>query len=197
MVLYALANVARQNSEYGEAYMDRIAENSAVLAMAMQLSPQFEDKITDNFIEAIKLAAPLCDLGNVAVSEDILQKKGSLNQHETIKMQKHTLIGEKILADIEYDGYENEFISYAIDICKCHHENWDGTGYPSNIAGYAIPLSAQIVRVSNVYTALTENRVYRSAYTPEEALEIMESGSGSKFNSDIFDICKKIYKQFR
>ena len=78
-----------------------------------------------------------------------------------------------------------------------HHEKWDGTGYPCGLKGDEIPLSAQIVSMISTYCALTEKRLYRDAYTREEALEIMEKSSGQTFNSDIFDICKKISRQFR
>lgn len=196
MVLYALANVAKENANYEEGYMDRIQSNCSTLAQAMQLSPNYETRISDNFIDAISLAAPLCDLGNVGVPVRVLQKDGTLNEEETKLMQEHTTIGARILEDIKRDGYYNEFIDTAIDICKYHHENYDGSGYPMKLAENRIPIAAQIVRVANVYTALTERRNYREAYSPEDALVEMDKGTGIEFNPDILDIAKKIYKQF-
>ena len=83
----------------------------------------------------------------------------------------------------------------SIDIAGYHHENWDGSGYPSGISGDDIPLAAQIVALVSVYCALTENRIYREMYGASEALQIMEHDSGIKFNPVIFEILKKIFRQ--
>lgn len=195
-VLYAIGRVSRENASYDINHMERLQHNCKVLAQAMQLSPLFENKISDMFIETIELAAPLSDLGNVAIPTDILQKEGTLNSDEMEIMKKHTLIGAKILKDVQEQGDYNDFVKMSIEIANYHHENWNGTGYPEHLEGEQIPLSAQIVALVSGYCALTEDRKHRQAYSREEALEILESESGVKYNSDIFDICKKISRQF-
>ena len=137
----------------------------------------------------------MCDLGNMAIPTNILQKQGSLNYEENKVMQTHTTIGARILRDISEIGNENDFVSMAIEIANYHHENWDGSGYPEGKKQYEIPLSAQIVSIASAYCALTENRTYRGAFDKEKAFEIMEKDAQKKFNPDIFWILKKIFRQ--
>lgn len=167
-VLYALLRVAQENDGYDKAYMERLRHNARMLAEAMQLSPKYGDVISDRYIEIMELAAPLCDLGNVAVLSDI----------------------------IKTGGY-NEFIRMAIDIVESYHENWDGSGYPAGKCGDEIPLSAQIIATASEYCRLTEHRNDREAYSMEEAFEMMEKDAGVKFNPDIFAILRKIYRQLK
>ena len=195
-VLYALANIARENGDYDEQHMERISYNCKLLAQAMQLSPSFEDKISDDFIESIELAAPLCDIGNVAVPIEILQKKGRLTTEEVNKVKLHTTIGAKILTDIKSEGDYNDFIQMSIDIARSHHEHWDGTGYPEGLNGSEIPLSAQIVSIIASYCSLTEKRMFRKAFEKEAAIEILENTAGRDYSEEIFSICKRIYRQF-
>lgn len=194
-VLYALIRVARENASYDEAYMERLSYNCRVLAEAMQLSDDFGHIISDKYIDTIELAAPLCDLGNMAIPTDILQKMGTLDGEEKEIMHTHTTIGAKILKDIGTVGNDNGFINMAIDIANFHHENWDGSGYPEGRKMDEIPLPAQIVGVVGAYCALTEKRIYREAYSREEAIEIMENDAPKKFNPDIFWILKKIVRR--
>lgn len=194
-VLYALIRVARENAFYDDSYMERFAYNCRVLTEAMQLSGTFGHLISDSYIDTIELAAPLCDLGNMAIPTNILQKQGTLDQEETAIMQNHTTIGAHILSDVRKAGSDNGFIRMAIEIANDHHENWDGTGYPAKKKQDEIPLSAQIVAVAGAYCALTEKRTYRDAFSQEKALEIMERDAGTKFNPDIFWILKKIVRQ--
>lgn len=194
-VLYALIRVARENACYDEDHMERLSYNCRKLAEAMQLSPEFGDLISDTYIDTIDVAAPLCDLGNVAIPTDILQKKDSLTQNDIDIIQTHTVIGAKILEDIRDTGDYNDFLQMSVDIAHYHHENWDGSGYPCKIKGDEIPLSAQIVSVVSAYCAITEKRIYRDSYKIEEALEMLSADSGKKFNPMIFDILRKIYRQ--
>ncbi len=194
-VLYALGRVARANAMYDVHYMDRISENCRTLAEAMQLSPEYESIISGSYIEVIRLASALCDLGNVAIPSYILQKEGALTAEEQELVHTHTTVGAQILQDITADPNSDNFLRMAINIAQHHHENWDGSGYPNGVQGMDIPLSAQIVAIVSNYTALTEKRSYREAYSQAEALEIMEQEAG-KFNPVIFGILKKIVRQF-
>lgn len=196
-VLYALVSVARENACYEESHMERLAYNCKILAQAMQLSAKYEHEISDSFIETIELSAPLCDLGNVSIPTNILQKRSMLEPEELEIMKTHTIIGARILDDIRTQGDYNDFVKMSMEIAKNHHEHWDGSGYPEGISGYDIPISAQIVSIVSTYCALTEKRTYRPAYSPEDAIAIMEKESSKLFNSDIYDICRKIYRQFQ
>lgn len=194
-ILYALIRIARENACYDEDHMERICYNCRKLAEAMQLSAEYGHLISDTYIDTIELAAPLCDLGNMSIPTDILRKTEALSPEDTAVIRTHTTIGAKILQDICETGDYNDFLQMSIDIAHYHHENWDGTGYPCGKKGNEIPLSAQIVSVASAYCAITENRVYRDPYRTPEALEMMEADSGKKFNPDIFQILRKIYRQ--
>ncbi len=196
-VLYALLRIARENSFYNKEFMDRLSYNCRILSEAMQLSETYSSVISDAYIDMIELSASLCDLGNIAVPVDILQKKSSLTKEENRMMQRHTRIGAEILGDVAAVGSNNDFIKMSAEIAKYHHENWDGSGYPEGLAGDEIPLAAQIVGIVGAYCALTENRTYRGAFGGDEAIDIMERDTPSKFNPEIFWILKKISKQLR
>ncbi len=196
-VLYALMNLARRNSMYEEEFIERMQYNCRLVAQAMQLAGVYAGVVTDTFINTIEIAAPLCDIGNVAVPPEILQKKDKLDPYERDRMQTHTLVGSKILHDVALSSEYDDFVQMAADIAHYHHENWDGTGYPDGKHGDDIPLAAQIVAITNVYCALTADRVYRVPYTKEEALRIVGADSGEKFNPEIYSICRKISRQLR
>lgn len=195
-VLYAMVSVARKNACYEENHMERLQYNCKVFSRAMQLSPKYENKVSDGFVETIEISAPLCDLGNVSIPSEILTKKGALTEEEQELVKTHTTVGADILRDIMDEDY-NDFIQMSIDIAHYHHENWDGSGYPCSIKGEEIPLSAQVVSLMSEFCALTEERGYRAAYSREEAIDIMEKEVGVKFDADLFDICKKIFRQLR
>uniref|UniRef100_UPI00405680CE HD-GYP domain-containing protein n=1 Tax=Agathobacter sp. TaxID=2021311 RepID=UPI00405680CE len=196
-VLYALLMVARKNASYDEDHMERLQYNCKILAQAMQLSPEFEHLVSDTFVETIEMAAPLCDLGNVGISLEILQKKSRLTEEEAEIMQKHTIIGSQILEDIRTDNDYNDFLTMSQEIALYHHENWNGSGYPYGRKEKEIPLAAQIVALVSNYCALTEKRSFRDAFNREEALQIIEADAGVKFNAKIVDICKMIARQLR
>lgn len=196
-VLYALLRVARENSAYDSKHMERMSRNCRVLTEAMQLTLDFGGRISNQYVDTIEIAAPICDIGNVAIPTSILQKTDALSPEENLQMQRHTVVGEQILRDIDDEEQNNAFIEMSCDIAKYHHENWDGSGYPSGIKGDEIPLSAQIIGIISAYCALTEERTYRKAFTQEEALEIMKEDAGVKFNPHIFDILFKIKRQLR
>lgn len=193
-MLYALAGVAAEYSSHGKNYIDRMRHNCRVLAQSMQISPLFDDVISDSFVDIVELAAPLCDIGNIGVPKDILQKKGPLDQEEQEVMRNHTRIGTKLLKDLKV---QNEFMQISMDLTQCHHENWDGSGYPEGRKGDEIPLAAQIVAMSGVFCALTEDRSFRNCYSREEALEIMKQEQKQKFNPDVFNIFYKVARQLR
>jgi putative two-component system response regulator len=194
-VLYALIRIARENACYDEEHMEHTSYNCRILAEAMQLSPKYGHLISDSYVDTIELAAPLCDLGNVAIPTMILQKEQELDEDESRIMQTHTTIGAKILADIQASGDYNAFLEMSQQIANYHHENWDGSGYPEGLSGEEIPLAAQIVAIVSEYCALVEKRTYRGAYSHEDAFDEMKNDVGIKFNPDIFDIMCKISRQ--
>ncbi len=196
-VLYALANLARTNSMYGDSYMERLQYNCRILAQALQIADVYPDELSDVYIDTLEVAVPLMDVGNVAVSSEVLQKDGVLSEGDLEYVKKHTEIGSKLLKDITLKKDYRDFVDMAIDIARFHHECWDGSGYPEGLKGDEIPLSAQIVSVAGVFCALTSDRAYRPAYSLEEALKIMEQISKSRFNPQIYNVFKMIVGQMK
>lgn len=194
-ILHALICVAKETVSYDQEYMERLCYNCRILAEAMQLSPKYDKVVSDQFIDIIEQAAPLCDLGNVAVPTEILQKTEPLEEGDCVAMQQHTIIGAKILEDIQKISTYNDFIQMSMEIAHYHHENWDGSGYPCGKSGDDIPLPAQIVAISDAFCSLTGDGMGAEEDKVEEALKIMQKDVRHKFNPDIFDILCKIYRQ--
>lgn len=201
-IMAALAKLveSKENSVVNEEdnqHYANICYNSRILAQALQMSPRFENEISDIFIDTIESSAGLHDIGKVMIPDSILLKKAVLTQEEREMMMTHAEIGAKTIMDI-YEGIEkNEFINMAIDIAYYHHENWDGTGYPKHLKENEIPLSARIVKIVDVFDALISTRTYKKACSLEESLSIMKEGRGTYFDPDMLDIFLKIYRNFR
>ncbi len=191
--LRALARVAARNTGYDKAFMRRLKRNCRILAQGMQLSPKFGEQISDTYIETIELAATLCDIGNIGIPREILQKKEALTGEEEEILRSHTLIGAELLEEIQDRSDYNDFIAVAGEIVRCHHESWDGSGYPQGLKGEEIPLSARIVSLMSRYCALTGEE----GLSPREALGAMKKEAGARFDPDIYKICSKIVRQFR
>ena len=189
--LYALADVAAQNTSYNKKDMERLQKNCRTLAQGMQFSPLFEEKISDTYIDTIELAAPLCDIGNIGIPGEILSKEGDLTKEEAAVARNHTNIGAKLLKDLHGSSDYNDFIRISMDIAHYHHENWDGSGYPEGLKGEEIPLAAQIVHIMSRFCALTG----REKQNREEALAVMRQEAGKIFDPDIFEICCRISRQ--
>ncbi len=134
-----------------------------------------------------RMGAFLHDLGKTEVPEEILNKPGKLTDDERGVMERHPVIGDEMLAPVEFPWDIRPMV-------RSHHERWDGRGYPDGLAGDAIPTAARILRIADVFDALTTARSYRRRLTPEEALEIMEEDVGS-FDPDIFALFKLIFPE--
>lgn len=190
-MLSALADMVLKNTGYPPEYAGRLRSNCRTLAQGMQLSPLYEDKISDTFIDAVELAAPLCDIGYMGVPTDILNKD-KLTPDELEVFHSHTSIGAQLLADIYANNDYNEFISTAIDVVRHHHELWNGKGYPDGLKGDEVPLASQIVAIMTKYTILTGSENVNN----DSALELMKTDAGASYSPDVYNICCKIVRQF-
>ena len=129
----------------------------------------------------ITTASALHDIGKMGIDENILNKPGRLTKEEFEEMKKHTLIGASMLKSLEL--YQDEkLVQIAYQICRWHHERYDGKGYPDGLKGEEIPIAAQVVSIADVYDALTSERVYKSAYTHEKAIEMILNGECGAFS---------------
>jgi putative two-component system response regulator len=150
----------------------RVGERSAALAAATN-RPMGE-------VDLIRRAAPLHDVGKIAIPDAVLLKPGRLTEAEFAVMRRHTTVGARILG-----GGRSELMAAAEMIAHAHHERWDGRGYPRGLVGANIPLVARVVAIVDVFDALTTSRPYRTAWAPERALEEIRAGAGSHFDPEL------------
>lgn len=137
--------------------------------------------ITGDDIELIATASAIHDIGKIGIDDAILNKRGRLTDEEFEVMKTHTVIGARMLDDL--DAYKGEkLLETAWQICRWHHERYDGNGYPDGLKGDDIPISAQVVSVADVYDALTSNRVYKRAFSHEKAMQMILDGECGQFN---------------
>ena len=130
---------------------------------------------------SIEVASSLHDIGKIAIPEEILNKPSSLTKEEMEFMKSHVIIGAKMLNSLPF--YNDEpIVKYGYQICRWHHERYDGNGYPDGLKGEEIPIAAQVVSIVDAYDALTSKRVYKEAYSHEEALKMIQKGKCGVFN---------------
>ena len=139
----------------------------------------------------ICIASALHDVGKIAIPSEILNKPGRFTDEEFAVMKNHTVIGSDMMEAVPVHGSE-PLITVARDICRWHHERWDGRGYPDGLKGDDIPISAQIVALADVYDALTSARVYKPAYPHEKAVEMILNGECGAFNPLLLDILREV-----
>jgi putative nucleotidyltransferase with HDIG domain len=168
--LLGLANALEAKDPYTRGHSERVGRQSGQLAIVLGL-PAAD-------AEMVAQAGLLHDIGKIGVPEAVLGKRGSLDVSEWELMRRHPLIGAQIVAPFE-------FLAAGAHAIRHHHERWDGTGYPDGLVGEAIPLSARIVAVADVYDALTSARPYRAALPPEEAVAHLEAAAGRTLDARV------------
>lgn len=155
-------------------HIDRMANVASLLGDRLQLG--------HGQVRLLRIAAPMHDVGKIAIADRILGKPGPLTADERAEMQRHTIIGHEIL-----DGTDNELLDVAATIARTHHERFDGSGYPEGLAGYDIPIEGRITAVADVFDALLSDRCYRPAFPIGEAIELVTAGRGTQFDPAIVD----------
>jgi putative two-component system response regulator len=150
------------------------------------VSASIPTELSDEMIEIMYKSAPLHDIGKVGIPDAILLKPGPLDAAEFEIMKRHTTLGlETIAAAEKLLDVPSSFLSVARQIAYCHHEKWDGSGYPHGLAGEAIPLPARLMAVADVYDALISRRIYKEPFPHERAVAMIEAGSGSHFDPTV------------
>ena len=147
--------------------------------------------LTESDITLIATASSLHDIGKVGISKEILNKPTKLTDEEYEIMKTHTLIGAKMIQDMDYPA-DKPLAKTAYEICRWHHERFDGKGYPDSLVGNDIPISAQVVSVADVFDALTSTRVYKKAYDYKTAIQMILDGRCGCFNPLLLDCLKEI-----
>ena len=166
----------------------RIQHYVRALALGVRHHPRFAEELTDAQIELLFKFAPLHDIGKVGIPDRILLKPGQLTPDEFVIMKTHTTLGRDAIEHAEQAlGKPLEILRVAKEMVLSHQEKWDGSGYPQGLAGEAIPLSARLMAVADVYDALISERIYKRAMPHDQAVGIIFQGRGSHFDPDMVD----------
>lgn len=185
VALFAMAKLAESRDPETGAHLERVRSFSRILAQHLSKHERYRRIVDGKFIRLIFQTSPLHDMGKLAIPDTVLLKPGRLSDREFQIMKSHTTLGAQTL-DAALERFpEARFLQMAREIVACHHERFDGTGYPGGLSGEDIPLSARIVALADVYDALTSKRVYKEAFAHEVARSIIENESGSHFDPDV------------
>lgn len=196
LVIFAMAKLAESRDNDTGLHLERVQRLCRILSQRLAQRPRYSPVIDAEFVRLIYQTSPLHDIGKVGISDLILLKPGRLTPEEFEVMKEHTTLGAATL-DAALSRYPNaRFLRMARDIAITHHEKWNGCGYPNGLAGEAIPLCGRIVAVADVYDALTSERVYKSAMSHEQAMDIIVKESGAHFDPEIVDAFVDIEAEF-
>lgn len=195
-IMVALARLAEHRDHHAARHIERVTRYSQILAEELRSNTQLSNIVDEQFVQCLKQSVPLHDIGQVAIPDSILRKPGRLTVEEMAIMRTHAKIGAETLQTIIERTQGSRFLEMARDIIHAHHEWFDGSGYPDGLRGEAIPLSARIVTLADVYDALTSKRVYKKAIHHDKAVVIVLESSGTQFDPRIADAFLQREKEF-
>lgn len=189
--IYGMANIIEsRDSDTGE-HVKRTSLYVELIVKTALEEGYKKELLTPGYVEHLMKAAPLHDVGKIAVSDTILKKPGRLTAEEFESIKLHTTAGGKIIEDvlgkIESEGY----VRIASEVATSHHERWDGTGYPMGLKEEEIPLCARIMAIADVFDALVSPRCYKDPFTPNQAFSMIEASKGSHFDPVLADMFLK------
>lgn len=185
--------VEYRNVESGE-HIRRVKEYTRILATeTMKRFPEFE--LTPEKVAVITAASPLHDIGKIALPDNVLMKPGRLTDQEYEYIKSHTISGCEILDNLN-GIWSEEYSRVSREICRSHHERYDGSGYPDGLRGPEIPLSAQLVSIADVYDALTNERVYKDAIPKDHAFRMIINGECGVFSPMLMECLRNVRTEF-
>jgi putative two-component system response regulator len=199
-VITAFCSLAEARDNETGNHIRRTQNYVRTLAEAVRRHPRFAAALDDDRIIALLFkSAPLHDIGKVAIPDAILLKPGRLTPEEWDVMKTHCLHGREAiaLAEATLVDVEVDLLRYAKEIAYGHHERWDGSGYPQGLSGDAIPVSARLMALADVYDALTTRRVYKPAFPHAQAVKIMLEGRGTHVDPDLVAAFERVVEEFR
>ena len=197
VTIQALASLAETRDSDTGNHIRRTQFYVKALTKPLQSHPRFADYLTDSMCELLFKSAPLHDIGKVGIPDRILLKPGRFEPEEFEIMKTHTTLGRDALQAAEDAlGLQVDFLSVAKEIAYSHQEKWDGSGYPLGLAGDAIPVSARLMALADVYDALISRRVYKEAMPRDKAAAIIVQGKGSHFDPDMVDAFVAVQDEF-
>ncbi|MCR5826498.1 MAG: HD domain-containing protein [Oscillospiraceae bacterium] len=186
-----LANlIESRDTDTGE-HVARTSRYVKLIAERAMRDGVYADQIDEHFISLLYMLAPMHDVGKIVVPDQILKKPGRLTPEEYEQMKQHASAGGAVVRQMLSGLADEEYIRFASDIATCHHEKWDGTGYPMGLKGEGIPLCARIMAIADVYDALISKRCYKEPMSVEQALEIIRTDAGTHFDPKLAGVFLK------
>ena len=187
-IISGLANlIESRDLETGE-HVARTRSYVKALSEFARADGVYTDLLDDHFISLMCRVAALHDVGKIVVPDHILKKPGRLTPEEYDEMKRHASEGGKVVREVLDGVTDDEYLSFASDVATCHHEKWNGEGYPKGRSGEAIPLSARIMAIADVFDALVSKRCYKNPMPPERAFEIIREEAGKQFDPNLAQV---------
>ena len=194
IMIRILSNVlGSRNSESSEHILHIRTATEMMLRQLIKTTDAY--RLTETDIAIITTASSLHDIGKIRIPEEILNKPGRLTDEEFKIMKTHSELGAAIIRDMHFLE-DNPLVHTAWEICRWHHERWDGKGYPDGLKGEEIPISAQVVSITDVYDALTSERCYKKAFDHDTAIQMILDGQCGQFNPILLKCLKELSLQF-
>ncbi len=193
-----MVSLAEFRDETTGNHIRRTQEYIRLLALELAKRPHYSALLTSSYIEHLSKSAPLHDVGKIAIPDHILLKPGKHTPEEFAIMKTHAQRGYDMLKRAgEHMGAQGEFMTLAMEIAGCHHEKWDGSGYPNGLAGAAIPLSARLMAIADVFDALLARRPYKEPMSVAQATTIILEGRGKHFDPEVVEAFLAIQDEFQ
>ncbi len=197
VTIIAMGTLAETRDNETGNHLKRTQTYIRELALKLQDHPRFKHYLSNDIIESLYKLAPLHDIGKVGIPDHILLKQGKLTPEEYEIMKTHPTLGSDALAAAESSlPAPSKFLHIGREIAGGHHEKWDGSGYPNGLKGDAIPISARLMALADVYDALICKRVYKKAFSHEDAVAFIRDGRGAHFDPDVVDAFLEIQGEF-
>jgi HD-GYP domain-containing protein (c-di-GMP phosphodiesterase class II) len=194
-IIITMADIVENRDENTGGHIKRTAKYVEIIARTLQKQEKYKDILTKQYISDMIIAAPLHDMGKIHVPDAVLNKQDSLTEEEFAVMQEHTTAGRTLLRHAEKNLGHFSYLDIAVQMAGCHHEWWNGEGYPDGLRGEEIPLCARIMAVADVFDALVTKRCYKEAMSVEEAYSILRQESGTHFDPAVVNAFFSCTKQ--
>ena len=187
-ILKTVAELVECRDNITGGHIERTQRYLAMLLDFMMEHNVYAEELLSWDAELFALSSQLHDVGKISIKDNILLKSGELTNDEFEEMKKHTTFGMDIIDKMKENTAESSFLNYARTLAGCHHEKWDGEGYPYGLTAAEIPLPGRMMAIVDVYDALTNDRPYKKAYTHEQSVAIIREGKGSRFDPLLVDV---------